>query len=233
MLNLLEKELYKTNGKPSFQITEEEVLVKNIFNEDDRKMFEHLLKKTMGLTDEDQLPDGMLETPERLCKFWTENLAMGYIQDPERHLKKCFDISRATPEEKGEFTHGIVHCRFKAFSTCCHHIAPFGTFREDSWVHLLYIPNEKVVGLSKIPRAVREMGKKFQIQEQWAEDVCDSFMRVLQPQGVMLIFQNMTHSCVSTRGAKSESATTTTSTIRGIFETDAQARTEALALVSL
>lgn len=220
------------NGKPQFEITEQEVEVKNIFNKEDENMFAHLLKKCMGLTDEDELPDGMIETPHRIAKYWTECFASGYMKDPKDYLKKTFDVNRGNeyPENVG-CQHGMVVCKFKLFSQCEHHIATMGTFKDDSWVYVAYIPGKKVVGLSKIPRMARGYARRFQIQEQLGEQIADALIDVLKPVGVYVMLKDFTHTCVATRGVKSENATTTTSVIRGCFETDEKARMEALSLM--
>ena len=93
------KQINYKNGKPQYEATEEVTTIQNIFNKEDEDMFAHLLKKTMGLTDEDELPDGMKETPHRLAKYWTEAFATGYMHDPKEHLKKTFDVERGTAKE--------------------------------------------------------------------------------------------------------------------------------------
>lgn len=222
----------------NYEITEKEEIVKNIFNEEDEKMFEHLLKKTMGLKDEDKLPGGMVETPHRLAKYWTEAFASGYMVDPKRHLKKLFDVERKEPitddiglRRTRYFQTGIVICKFKLFSQCEHHIAPFGNYLENSWTYVCYIPKNKVTGLSKIPRMARDYAHRFQIQEQLGEQIADAMVDVLDPMGVAVIMTDVSHSCVLTRGVKSESATTTTSVLRGVFESSADARNELFQLI--
>src|SRR5574344_66692 len=217
--------------KPEFEVTEEEVTVKNIFNLEDEKMIGHLLKKCMGLSDQDSLPEGMIESPHRIAKYWTEHMASGYIEDPKKHLLKTFDIGEGTVEDTGEFTRGMVVSKFKLFSTCEHHQAVFGNFDKDSWTYVIYIPGKRVVGLSKIPRMARGYAHRFQLQERLSENIADAMMEVLQPKGVTVVMKNATHTCVAVRGAKAESATTTTSVMRGCFETDSEARAEALALI--
>lgn len=230
------KQIKYKNGTPVYERTEEEVEVKNIFNKEDEAMFAHLLKKTMGLTDEEELPDGMKETPHRLAKYWTEAFASGYMVDPKRHLKKLFDVERRNEAQAGinpsnYFNTGIVVCKFKLFSQCEHHIAPFGTYKDDSWAYVAYIPKQKVVGLSKIPRMAREYAHRFQIQEQLGEQIADAIQEVLDPIGVAVVFKDFTHSCVVTRGVKSEDATTTSSVVRGAFADKPEARAELFSLI--
>lgn len=230
------KQIKYKSGTPVYERTEEEVEVKNIFNKEDEAMFAHLLKKTMGLTDEEELPDGMKETPHRLAKYWTEAFASGYMVDPKRHLKKLFDVERGNEAQAGinpsnYFNTGIVVCKFKLFSQCEHHIAPFGTYKDDSWAYVAYIPKQKVVGLSKIPRMAREYAHRFQIQEQLGEQIADAIQEVLDPIGVAVVFKDFTHSCVVTRGVKSEDATTTSSVVRGAFADKPEARAELFSLI--
>lgn len=230
------KQIKYKNGTPVYERTEEEVEVKNIFNKEDEAMFAHLLKKTMGLTDEEELPDGMKETPHRLAKYWTEAFASGYMVDPKRHLKKLFDVERGNEAQacinpSNYFNTGIVVCKFKLFSQCEHHIAPFGTYKDDSWAYVAYIPKQKVVGLSKIPRMAREYAHRFQIQEQLGEQIADAIQEVLDPIGVAVVFKDFTHSCVVTRGVKSEDATTTSSVVRGAFADKPEARAELFSLI--
>lgn len=219
--------------KPKFDVTEKEEIVKNIFNEEDEKMFAHLLKKAMGRDDSQELPEGMKETPHRLAKYWTEAFAQGYMKDPVDHLKKTFKVEEhMTSEFVGDkYTKGIVVCKFKLFSHCEHHIAPFGTYKDDSWVYVAYIPDELVVGLSKIPRMARGFAQRFQIQEKLNQEICDALWNKLHPLGVMVVMRDISHSCVQVRGAKSEGATTTTSCVRGVFAENEIARQEALALM--
>lgn len=228
------KQINYKNGKPQYEATEEVTTIQNIFNKEDEDMFAHLLKKTMGLTDEDELPDGMKETPHRLAKYWTEAFATGYMHDPKEHLKKTFDVERGTAKELSNsyFTTGIVICKFKLFSQCEHHIAPFGTYKDDSWVYVAYIPKNKVVGLSKIPRMAREYAHRFQIQEQLGEQICDALVDVLDPVACAVVMKDITHSCVAVRGVKSEDATTTSSVLRGAFIKEPDARAELFSLIN-
>lgn len=218
----------------SYEVTEQETVVKNIFNEEDEAMFAHLLKKCLGRTDEEELPEGMKETPHRLAKYWTEAYATGYMNDPVDHLGKVFKVEEHLDSEYvgSKYQNGMVVCKFKLFSACEHHIATFGTFNPDSWVYVCYIPKEKVVGLSKIPRMARGFAHRFQIQEKLNQEIADALWNKLEPEGVMVVMKDITHTCVAVRGVKSESATTTTSCVRGSFAEEPETRAEALALMN-
>lgn len=216
-------------NKRQYNTTETETVVKNIFDKEDEKMIEHLLKKILGLTDDQDLPDGAKESPHRIAKYWTEQMVGGYLDDPKQHLGKVFTVD-VDKKITGEFGRGIVVSKFKLFSTCIHHLATWGTFKENSWAYVCYIPRDKVVGLSKIPRMARGYAKRLTLQEEVAENIANAMVDALDPVGVMVVLKNMTHTCVAVRGAKSENADTTTSVCRGIFETDSDARAEALRL---
>lgn len=221
----LEK-IYNEGKGPQFEAVEQETVVKTIFNAEDEKMIAHLLKKCMGLADTDRMPDGMIETPHRVLKAWTEMFASGYMVNPDEYLKKTFDVDKGTPEENGAATNGIVYVSFDLVSQCEHHILPF--FGK---AHIFYIPDKKVVGLSKIPRMARAWGHRFQIQEQLTQQIAGSIERVIHPLGVMVILEDFMHTCVSFRGALEKNSRTTTSVVRGVFDTDSIARAEALALM--
>ena len=219
--------------KRNFEVTEKKEVVTNIFNKEDEKMVEHLLRKMLGLSEVEDLPAGMRETPHRIAKYWTEVISQGYLTDPVEHLGKVFDIeNHEATEDVGIYENGIVACKFKLYSTCEHHMAIFGTFKDDSWIYVLYIPKSKVVGLSKIPRMARGYAQRFQIQEKLTQQIADAIWNTLDPRGVMVVMKDLTHTCVVSRGVKAEGATTTTSCVRGDFATDPKSRAEALALIS-
>ena len=217
----------------NYEITEKEEVVKNIFNKEDEKMIGHLLKKILGRSDKEELPEGMKESPHRIAKYWTEAIAQGYLTDPLKHLDKVFDVeSHNKDEDIGIYENGIVACKFKLWTFCEHHAAVAGTFKDNSWVYVFYIPKNKVVGLSKIPRMARGYAQRFQIQEKLNQQIADAIWKKLEPRGVMVVMKDLTHTCVVTRGVKAEGATTTTSCVRGDFATDPSCRAEALALMS-
>ena len=110
-------------------------------------------------------------------------------------------------------------------SMCEHHLMPFyGT------AAVAYIPQGEVVGLSKIARTVEVYAKRLQLQERMTAQIADAFMEKLAPKGVM-VFVEAEHMCMSMRGVKKPGAKTTTRAVRGCFETDADARSEALSLI--
>ena len=110
------------------------------------------------------------------------------------------------------------------YSVCEHHFLPFY-----GKVHIGYIPDGKVVGLSKLARTVEVFARRAQIQEQLTEQIADAVMQSLQPKGVMVMIE-AEHMCMNMRGAKAAGSTTQTSALRGIMKTDARTRAEAASL---
>lgn len=218
----------------NYEITEKEEVVKNIFNKEDEKMIEHLLKKMIGVDESVELDDNLKETPRRYLKLWTE-MTEGYRTDPASFLEKSFPINSpnladvkdefyetATEEE---FHKGIVVVSTDSWSNCCHHLAPM-----HCRVDVAYIPGKRVVGLSKIVRCVKMYGRRLNLQEAWGENIANAMMNKLKAIGCIVRISGI-HSCVSMRGASEQTSKTTTSCIRGIFAKDAEARKEALALM--
>jgi GTP cyclohydrolase I len=156
------------------------------------------------------------ETPVRLVKALRE-LTEGYATEDLGALLKAFDAP-ADP--------GVVMVRGIEFASLCeHHVLPFtGT------VAVAYIPRERVVGLSKIPRLVRAVTRRLQLQERIGQMVADTMMQRLDPVGVMVIVRAR-HTCMGLRGVESQGEMVT-SCVRGVFSSDPAARAEAMALIS-
>lgn len=220
--------------KRTFNPTETKTIVTNIFDKDDEKMIEHLLRKMLGLGEDVELDDNLKETPHRVLKLWTE-MTEGYREDPAKHLEKSFPVNSenladdddtfTSDKTSEEFHKGIVVVSTDAWSNCCHHLAPM-----HCRVDVAYIPGEKVVGLSKIVRCVKAYGRRLNLQEAWGENIANAMMNKLGALGVMVRISGI-HSCVSMRGAAEQTSRTTTDCVRGIFATDSDARAEALALM--
>ena len=217
-----------------FDITEKETVVKNIFNEEDEKMVEHLLRKMLGLPKDVELDDNLKETPKRYLKLWTE-MTEGYRKDPSKYLEKSFPVNSPNlADDEDAFTNehtpdsfhkGIVVVSTDAWSNCCHHLAPM-----HCRVDVAYIPGPKVVGLSKIVRCVKAYGRRLNLQEAWGENIANAMMVKLQAMGVMVRISGI-HSCVSMRGAQEQTSKTTSMAIRGCFADDYSARAEAISLM--
>lgn len=222
--------------KRNYEATEQVTTVKNIFNKEDEAMVEHLIRKMLGLGPEVELDANLKETPHRVLKLWTE-MTEGYRTDPKSFLDKVFPVNSpnmaddtedhhfdgATTEEK--YRQGMVVVSTDAWSNCVHHLAPM-----HCRVDVVYVPSEKVVGLSKIVRMVKMYGRRLNLQEGWQDNIADAMMEKLNAQGVVVRISGI-HSCVSMRGASEQTSKTTTSCVRGIFADNAATRAEAFALM--
>lgn len=160
---------------------------------------------------------GLQRTPERVAKAY-EFLTQGYNQNIEEVFNK------AIFEEK--YDEMVIVKDIDFYSMCEHHLLPF--FGK---VHVAYIPNKKIVGLSKIPRVVDVYSRRLQIQERMTQEICDTIEKYLSPRGVAVVCEGY-HMCMMMRGVQKQNSITTTSAMHGIFKEDSRTRTEFLNLIS-
>lgn len=160
-----------------------------------------LILEGMG---EDVNRPGLVETPERIARMY-EEIFGGMEQDASVPLSKTF------PVENNEM---VIEKDITFYSMCEHHFMPFY-----GKAHVAYIPNGKVVGLSKLARTVEIFAKRPQIQEQMTSQIVDAIMKELKPQGAMVMLE-AEHMCMTMRGVKKPGSKTVTFAARGIFETD-------------
>ncbi len=176
---------------------------------------ESIVRRQLELIGEDPSRDGLLKTPSRVAKSlaW---LTRGYELDPREV------IGDALFEESHE---NMVMVRdIEMYSMCEHHMLPF--FGK---VHIAYIPNGKIVGLSKLPRVVEVFARRLQVQERLGEQIANAINEVLQPRGVGVVIEAV-HLCMMMRGVEKQSSRTITSSLRGLFRDDAKTRSEFLRL---
>ncbi|MCQ6282849.1 GTP cyclohydrolase I FolE [Bacillus sp. EB600] len=173
------------------------------------------VKDLIELCGDDPDRDGLLETPYRVFKAFLE-YTEGYREDPKTHLEKTFDVSHQEL---------VLVKDIEFHSVCEHHFAPFFGV-----AHVGYIPNEKITGLSKIARMVEGYAKRFQVQERLTTQISEAIEEVLEPKGTMVVIEAK-HMCMCGRGIKKTSASTTTSSVRGIFAEQSEARAEFLSLL--
>lgn len=156
---------------------------------------------------EDPSRDGLIKTPKRFLESLREQ-CLGIKQDPEKFLK---DAIINTNDEKN----GIVSLRDIRFQSLCeHHLANFTGF-----AHIAYIPNKKLVGVSKLARVVNCLSKRLQIQENLTKQTAQVIDKVLEPFGVYVVFEG-NHQCMSVRGVQKEGANFQTRFAIGAFESD-------------
>lgn len=184
------------------------------------------IRTLLGSVGEDIEREGLLDTPKRVAKMYDEIFG-GYDIDVPKLLTTTFaDDAGIEGEVDGvNYLQGMVIVRdIKFYSHCEHHMVPF--FGK---VHIGYIPNKKVVGLSKLARVVDAFARRLQIQERLTKQIADVIQQELDPQGVMVVVE-AEHLCMKMRGVKNPCADTVTSTVRGLFE-QAPARQEFLMLI--
>lgn len=177
--------------------------------------YETMVRRQLELMGEDPDRDGLLKTPSRVAKamMW---LTRGYDQTAADVIGDAlFD----------EDHHNMVMVRdIEMYSMCEHHMLPF--FGK---VHIAYIPNGKIVGLSKLPRVVEVFARRLQVQERLGEQIADALEETLRPKGVGVVIEAV-HLCMMMRGVEKQSSRTITSSMRGLFRDDSKTRSEFLRL---
>ena len=184
---------------------------------DKNEEFENSIKKMLEHVGEDPSREGLLDTPSRVRKAF-EFMCSGYNQDPKEILQKALFTS--SNDEM------VVVKDIEFYSQCEHHMLPI-----IGKVHVAYIPNGKVVGLSKIPRVIDVFARRLQIQEQLTEQICDALNEHLQPKGVAVMI-DARHMCMEMRGVQKICSTTVTSALRGLFKSNKKTKDEFLSIVS-
>jgi len=178
--------------------------------------FEELVREMLVRLGEDPEREGLLRTPERVHKAF-EFLTRGYNEDPEAMLKKA--LFTVTYDEM------VIVKDVEVFSLCEHHMLPF--FGK---VHVAYIPNGKVIGLSKIPRLIEIFSRRLQIQERLTTQIAETIQKVIQPQGVGVVIEAR-HLCMMMRGVEKQHSQAVTSSTLGCFREEQETRTEFLSLI--
>src|SRR5438128_5353918 len=159
--------------------------------------------------------EGLQETPDRVARMYAE-VFEGLHQDPRVHLQKLFT-------QKYDEMVLIKDIRFESF--CEHHLLPF-----IGRAHVAYLPNGKVIGLSKVARIVDVFARRLQIQENLTTQIAESLMRCLEPSGVAVVVEAK-HLCMMMRGVEKQNSVMKTSCLLGTFKDDARTRSEFLSLL--
>jgi GTP cyclohydrolase IA len=164
---------------------------------------------------EDPDREGLVETPDRVARMYAE-IFSGLHTNPAIHLQKLFT------QKHDE----MVVVKDIEFASCCeHHLLPF-----TGKAHIGYLPDGKVVGLSKLARVVDVIAKRPQVQERMTEEIADLMMNEVRPRGVGVIVE-ASHSCMTIRGVRKPGAMTITSAVRGLVKTNSMTRDELMSLV--
>ena len=177
---------------------------------------QELYRELLVRIGEDPTRDGLIETPERVEKSMAF-LTRGYAMDANSVIQDAlFDV---------DYDEMVIVKDIEFFSLCEHHMLPF--FGK---AHVAYVPNGKVIGLSKIPRVVDVFARRLQVQERLTTEIADAISAAIDHQGVAVILEAQ-HLCMMMRGVEKQSSATVTSAMRGVFKTQLQTRNEFLSLV--
>ena len=181
----------------------------------DLPRIERAVKEILAAVGEDPNREGLLETPARVARMYAEMFA-GLKVDPRQHLKKVFT------EQYDE----VVLVRDISFCSMCeHHLLPFM-----GQAHVAYVPDGKVVGLSKLARVVEVVSRRPQVQERMTEDIAQMLVEELGAKGVAVVIE-ASHSCMTIRGIKKPGSSMVTSALKGIFRSNVSSRAEVLQLI--
>lgn len=181
----------------------------------DQDRIRRAVREILLAVGEDPDREGLRETPDRVARMYSEIFA-GLHLDPAVHLHKTFT-------QKAD---ELVLVKDIEFSSCCeHHLLPF-----TGKAHIGYLPDGRVVGLSKLARVVDAVARRPQIQEQMTEQIADLIMNEVRPRGVAVIVE-ASHSCMTIRGVRKPGSMTTTSAVRGLLKTNPATRAEFMSLV--
>jgi GTP cyclohydrolase I len=182
-----------------------------------RKQAEEAVSTLLLWAGEDTRREGLLDTPARVARAY-EDWFSGYNSDPVGFLERTF-------EEVEGYDEMIVLRDIEFESHCEHHMAPI-----IGHAHVGYLPNNKVVGISKLARVVEAFARRFQVQEKMTAQIAHCILNVLQPKGVGVVIE-ASHQCMTTRGIHKSNVTMVTSQMLGLFRTDARTRAEFLRMI--
>jgi len=183
----------------------------------DHDRIEAAVREILIAIGEDPNRDGLLETPARVARMWSE-ISAGLREDPCQHLLKTFDV---------DHDEMVMVRDIPMYSMCEHHLLPFvGT------AHVAYIPRRggSITGLSKIARLVDGYARRPQVQERLTRQIADAVRDALDPAGVLVVL-DAEHLCMSMRGVRKPGSSTVTSAVHGIFRDNVSTRMEAMQFI--
>jgi len=178
---------------------------------------ERVFRELLSLIGEDPKREGLVRTPERVAESY-RFLTNGYHEDIHSLLNGAIFTEK--------YDEMVIVKDIDFFSLCEHHLLPFY-----GWVHVAYIPNGKILGLSKIPRIVEVFARRLQVQERFTQQIADTLFEVLEPDGVAVVAEAR-HLCMMMRGVEKQNSVATTSAMLGSFREDERTRNEFLKLIN-
>ena len=184
-----------------------------------REQAEDAIRTLLRWSGEDPTREGLLDTPARVARAYRDWFS-GYTLDPDEYLRRTF-------EEVAGYDEMIVLRDIEFESHCEHHMAPI-----IGKVHIGYLPDGKVVGISKLARVVDAYARRFQVQEKMTAQIAGCIERVLQPRGVGVVIVGA-HECMTTRGVHKRGVSMITSKMLGTFREDARTRSEFLQFIDV
>jgi len=208
----------RKKGRPKIRVVRAEELPREIPADPREAKLARAARDILEQIGEDPRREGLLKTPMRVAKSWLE-LTSGYGVDIHKLLNGA--VFHAPGSDM------VVVTGIQFYSLCEHHLLPF-----HGKCSVAYIPNGKIIGLSKIPRLVEAFTRRLQVQERLTSQIADTIDELLNPQGVGVVMEAR-HLCMEMRGARSIASPTKTSAMRGVFRKDPRTRKEFLDLISL
>ena len=192
---------------------------KKVNKKPSRKEAEEAVRTLIKWAGEDVTREGLIDTPKRVVNAYTDWFS-GYEEDPKELLKRTFS-------ETGGYDEVIMLKDIRIESHCEHHIAPFiGN------AHVAYLPNKRVVGISKLARITNIFAKRMQVQEKLTSQIATCIQECLKPKGVAVVVEAQ-HECMTTRGVHMPGISMVTSKLLGKFRTDASTRREFYSMLNL
>lgn len=183
----------------------------------EEKRFKEAVTTILEIIGEDPEREGLAKTPSRVYKAF-RHMCEGYTMDPKKVLGDA--LFESSNDEM------VLVRDIEFYSLCEHHLLPI-----IGRAHVAYIPDGKVVGLSKIPRMVNIFARRLQIQEQMTEQIADAITETISPKGVAVVLEAR-HMCMEMRGVEKINSTTISSALRGLFKSDARTREEFMSMVN-
>jgi len=180
------------------------------------KRAQGLVKDLLKELGEDPKREGLVKTPARVARMY-EFLTRGYHEDVRQVLNDAVFAEK--------YNEMVIVKDIDFYSLCEHHLVPFY-----GKCHIAYIPNGKIVGLSKLPRIVEVFARRLQVQERLTQQIADTLFKYLKPQGVGVVIEAR-HLCMMMRGVEKQNSVATTSAMLGTFRHDVKTRTEFLTLL--